>query len=277
MKGGLAVFVYALLALRDAGMDHAIPLTLILNSDEEIGSPTSRSLYEMERHNASACFVAECAGLKGEIVVSRNGKMGVRIDSSGQDRHVGFGTHEKASAILELAHKIVRLEDLNASLPGVSVNVGQVEGGLGPCTIPGKAHCLVDVRWVDGSHQVALEERIDAIVAEPDQDGCTSGWEILNQRPAMPLTQASGRLYERVRSVAVSLDQEVGKEHRRGTSDANFFGSQGIPTLDGWGPVCDRDHTPEEWILLPSLRERTVLLACLLADYPSWAGSVLTE
>ena len=274
MKGGLAVIVYALLALQSAGIDKPIPLTLLLNADEEIGSPTSRSLYEEERRKAIACLVAECAGLKGELVASRNGKMGVRIESNGQDRHVGFGTHQKASAILELAHKIVGVEALNAAMPGVSVNVGKIEGGLGPCTIPAEAHCLVDVRWVDGAHQTILESRIKEIVSESVQKGCASRWEKINERPAMPLTDGTEALFAVVSQKARTMVLDVIKEHRRGTSDANFFGSVGVPTLDGWGPICDRDHTLEEHIFIPSLKERTALLALLLADFPRWEDAL---
>ena len=129
MKGGLAVLVYALKALHQTGILERLNVTLILGSDEENGSVTSRSLYETERQNASACLVAECAGEKGEIVLSRNGKAGGRLECFGHDQHVSTATPEKSSAILEIAHKVIALEALNRIMPGVTVNVGKIEGG----------------------------------------------------------------------------------------------------------------------------------------------------
>jgi glutamate carboxypeptidase len=267
MKGGLGVIIYALKALKEVGCLDQAPLCFVLTSDEEAGSPQSHTFLTKERDQALACLVAECAGLNNEIVVSRNGKLGMRIDCYGQDRHVGLGTHEKSSAILELAHKIVSLESLNASLPGVSLNVGKVEGGLGPSTIPGKASALIDLRWVDEDHRKILIAKIEQILANTEQQDCSSSYEILNSRPAMPQTEISEKFFQLVKKTGRDLGQSIPPEHRRGTSDANFFGSVGIPTLDGLGPVCDKDHTPQEHIMVSSLVERSALLALLLAKY----------
>jgi glutamate carboxypeptidase len=266
MKGGIAVIVYALRALEAAGALDGISIAVILNADEEIGSTTSRSLFEGERDNALACLVAECAGNNGELVTSRNGKMGARIDSYGQDRHVSDGTHEKASAVLELAHQIIALESLNASQPGLSVNVGKVEGGLGSSTIPGQASALLEIRWADETHRTILEDTIAKTIPEHSRPGCRSTFIVLNARPAMPAHEGTKRLYNQVEDAGHVLGVTVRSEHRRGTSDANFFGAAGVPTVDGFGPVGFRDHTAEEHILIPSLRQRTLLLAHVLYD-----------
>lgn len=272
MKGGLAVIVYAFKALNDAGFFEKLPLVFIMSGDEEVGSITSRSVYLDERKKAVACLVAECAGPHGEVVVSRNGKMGARIDCYGQDRHVGNGTHKKASAILELAQKVVAVESLNDSLSGVSINVGKVEGGLGPCTIPAHACCLVDIRWVEEAHREIILDQIQTEVSRIHQTGCISELHVLNLRPAMPLMEGSEELFGMIREVGYSIGQEIQKTHRRGTSDANFFGSIGIPTIDGLGPVCRKDHTPDEFIEISSLKERTALLALFLAYYGKRSG-----
>jgi len=272
MKGGLAVFVYALKAIKEVNLLDKLNLVFILNSDEEIGSTTSHSIFIEERKKAIACLVAECAGHNGEVVTSRNGKMGARIDCIGQDRHVGFGTHEKASAILELAHKIVSLESLNASLPGISLNIGKIEGGLGPCTIPGYASCLLDIRWVEEEHQEILLNKICTEIAHSSQPGCHSELKILNSRPAMPLKKGTQELFQIIQQVSRHLTQKVNQEHRRGTSDANFFGAVGVPTLDGLGPIGEKDHTPEEFIKISSLKERSALLALFLIEYGLKAG-----
>ena len=121
MKAGIATIVYALLALEDAGLLEGIPLTVALSGDEEVGAVTSRSVFEEERKKALACLVVEGGGTNREIVVSRNGKIGARLDAFGRDEHVGAKGLEKASAVLELAHRTIALEGMNGTLPGVRV------------------------------------------------------------------------------------------------------------------------------------------------------------
>ena len=274
MKGGLVVMVYALKVLAYLGILEKFPITMIMNSDEEIGSVSSRHIFELEREKARLCLTGECAGLSNEIVVSRNGKMGARIDSFGQGRHVGHGAAGKASAIIEIAHKIIGVESLNGTLPGVDINIGTVEGGLSSNTVPESASCLLDIRWRGEDQREKVLEKIAAITAESVQSGSRSEFRVMNYRPAMPETPHTPGLVQILRQLADDLGQEIGTEHRRGTSDANFFGSAGVPTLDGWGPVCEHDHTDREYIRISSLNERTILLSLFLAEYGRRAGMI---
>ncbi len=264
MKGGLAVIVYALRCLRHLGLVDRLDLVLMLGSDEEIGSATSRTLYELEREKASACLAAECAGLRGEIVISRNGKAGARLDCFGKDSHIAAATSDKASAILEMAHKVVGLEALNGKYPGASVNVGKIDGGLGPSTVPGRASCYFDLRWSEEEHYESLLRDVRRVIGEQIQPGCPCELTLLNHRPAMPASKATEELFDLVKQSAESLGISLEAEHRRGTSDANFFGAKGIPTLDGFGPICTGDHTEQERISISSLASRTALLALSL-------------
>jgi glutamate carboxypeptidase len=266
MKGGLAVIVYALQALHAAGLAERLTLALILTADEEVGSPTARSLFLQEATRARACLGAECAGTNGEVVVSRNGKLGAVVRCLGQDRHVGKSESGKSSATLELAHKVIALEALNGSVAESSVNVGKIEGGLGPATVAREASCLVDVRWTKDAAGDELLQKLKGVIAEQIQEGCRTEFTVVNSRPAMPEHEGNRRLFALVKEVAAGLGQEIDSEHRNGSSDANFFGSVGVPTLDGLGPIGDRDHTSEEFIRVPSLRERTALLAMLLTE-----------
>lgn len=267
MKGGIAVMVFALKALAHLKLLDQLNIIFLLNSDEEIGSKFSRELFLRKASSASICLVGECGGVEGELVVSRNGKLGASLECFGQDRHVSDGTHEKSSAILELAQKIIAIESLNAYVPGASINVGKMEGGLGPSTVAARASCLFDVRWMDEKHRQILLKKIEEIIAEPSQKFCRSEMNILNSRPAMPLTSGNERLFQLAQRVGESLGKEIKQEHRRGTSDANFFGSVGIPTLDGFGPVGGKDHTSDEYIRISSLKERTALLALFLIEF----------
>jgi len=208
--------------------------------------------------------------------VSRNGKIGARLDCFGRDQHVGAAVLDKASAILELAHKTIALEALNGVLPGVRVNVGRVEGGLGPATIPASASAQIDIRWEDQATRDPLMARIQEAVSREDLPGCRSELFTLNERSAWPHTEGSQRLADLVREAGREIGQEIGQEHRRGTSDSNFFGCAGIPTVDGIGPICKGYHTAEEFVYIPSIKARTALLANALvriaADLPGESG-----
>jgi glutamate carboxypeptidase len=264
MKAGIATIVYSALALQEAGVLERIPLTIVLGGDEEIGAVTSRPVYENERKNALACLVVEGAGVNREIVVSRNGKIGARVDAKGQDQHVGAVDLRKASAVLELAHKTIELEGLNGEFPGARVNVGKVQGGLGPATIPAEASALIDVRWEDQSVRDDLVARLEEVVGAEDLPGCSSRLTIMNERSAWPLTDGTQRLADLIKGVSAGLGHTIQQEHRLGTSDSNFFGCAGVPTVDGLGPICKGYHTPEEFVYISSIGERTALVACSL-------------
>ncbi|MGB2908575.1 MAG: M20/M25/M40 family metallo-hydrolase [Candidatus Aminicenantaceae bacterium] len=266
MKGGLAVMVYALKAAQEAGALDSLNVALIIGADEENGSVTSHDLYESERAHARVCLVGECAGENGEFVTSRNGKAGGSLICTGRDRHVGSTSEEKASAILEVAHKVVAFESLNGAFPEWRINVGRIEGGLGPGTVPAHSSILFDLRWEKEEHFSPLLEKIQEIVSRSQQPQCVSELTLLNHRPAMPSDEKTEVLISLLRRTAGAIGQEVSTEHRRGTSDGNYFGAGGVPTLDGFGPIGIDDHTPQERIFIPSLKSRTALLASLLLE-----------
>lgn len=83
----------------------------------------------------------------------------------------------------------------------------------------------------------------------------------MNERPAWPLTDGTQALAGVIRTVGAALGQSVHQEHRTGTSDSNFFGSAGVPTIDGLGPICEGYHTDEEFVYIPTIPERTSLVA----------------
>jgi glutamate carboxypeptidase len=130
----------------------------------------------------------------------------------------------------------------------------------------------MDIRWEQEIHRAEMMAKIEAILAVPSVPGCRSGFEIVNSRPAMPGNDKNNILIDLVHGAGKDLGQEIPTEHRRGTSDANFFGAAGVPTLDGFGPVSDGDHTQGEYIEVSSLKERTALTALFIYEYGRRAG-----
>lgn len=268
MKGGLVVGVYALKALRELGMLDDMPVTFLCNSDEEIGSPASRPWIEEQAGQCLACLVFEGGGVTREVVTGRKGRLGLRVTVRGKAGHAAKGG-PKASAILELAHKILDLEALNADAE-ITINVGQVEGGIGPNTVPDSAQALVDARFLTPEGQARLRKALKALFAKQVVPGTACEHVETTGRPAMPRTEANTRLYAAARRQAALLGYDLPDELRFGVSDANFIAGQGVPVLDGLGPLGDLDHSDKEYIVRRSLMERAALAAALLADL--WAS-----
>jgi len=261
MKGGLVVGIFAMRALAECGMLAQIPLTFVFNADEEIGSPSSGGLIRDQARQSAAAFVLECAGKNGEIVTGRRGNLSLRLEVKGRAGHAAFAGQDKASALLEIAHKTILLEQLNDHANGITVNVGKIDGGIGANTVAENARARVDCRFVTPLQKQALEARLRDILAANTVAGTHSRYEVVNSRPIMPQAEGNKVLYEIVRRVGASLGQSLGDEHRQGVSDANLIAAEGVPVIDGLGPVGGKDHSDEEFMLKESLIKRTTLLA----------------
>ncbi len=265
MKGGLVVGIFALKALCHT---HGIPknrITFIFNSDEEIGSPSSRGLIQREAQKSRLAYVLEAGGLSGEIVTGRKGNMSIRLGVEGEAGHAAFAGKDKASAILELAHKTIAIEQLNDPEKGISANVGTIEGGLGSNTIAQHAKAAIDFRFVADGEDEILKTKIKKIVSSQTVPRTNSQMTIDSHRPAMPQTEANKNLFNKIKTISDELGIPVVPELRQGESDANLIAREGIPVIDGLGPIGAKDHSEDEYIKKTSLRERAVLFANMLA------------
>ncbi len=264
MKGGLVVGVYALKALHHLGILSDIPLTFLCNSDEEIGSPASRAWIEEQTGGCRGAFVLEGGGLSREVVTGRKGRLGLKLTVRGRAGHAA-GTGPKAGAVLGIAHKIIALEALNGT-PDITVNVGRIEGGIGPNTVAEWAEALVDVRFSTQESGLRAERAIEAVVQAVEVAGVFSETTVIAGRPPMPQSEGNGRLFSLVQGQARALGYECPEEFRSGVSDANFIAARSVPVLDGLGPMGDLDHSDREYILKHGVMERAALLAASLAE-----------
>jgi len=146
MKGGLLGGLYAMSVLQDAGFEAFGSVTYVCNPDEEIGSPFSGPLILERAKDAEVCFVLEGARENGDIVSARKGVTDVRIVVRGRAAHAGVEPERGRSATLQAAHTVVALHDLNGKWPGVTVNVGVVQGGTRPNVVADRCELHVDLR-----------------------------------------------------------------------------------------------------------------------------------
>ncbi len=263
MKGGLTMLVFALRILREAGVDPALAPVVIVNSDEETGSEGSRHILTREAQAAERALVLEpSGGGPHEVKTTRKGTGRLDVHVEGVAAHSGVEPEEGASAILELAHVIQELHDLQGHGEGVTVNVGRVEGGIRSNVVAPDAHARVDFRA--STHEAArrLQEAVDAI--EPTVPGTAVHVEGGLERPPMVPTSTTRAWFQALRDAARPLGLDLQAVGTGGSSDGNDV-AQHVPTLDGLGPVGDGVHQPHEHVVVDHLVTRTALLAVALA------------
>jgi glutamate carboxypeptidase len=268
MKGGLLEGYYAVAALQDAGFEDFGSITYVCNPDEEIGSPFSGPIILERAKGADACFVLEGARENGDIVSSRKGVRDTRIVFRGRAAHAGVEPERGRSATLQAAHTTIALHELNGRWPGVTVNVGVIQGGTRPNVVAERCELHVDLRAVTAKDFEEVVSELDRRARETVVPDVTV--EITSQSgfPPMEKTEATAKLVEGAKSLATELGFEVKDAATGGASDANPVAGIGVPTLDGLGPIGGADHAPGEWLDLDSVVPRTAMLAGLIASSP---------
>ena len=264
MKDGLLAGIYAIRALQSLGWDDYEEIRFFCNSDEEVGSPRSRALYPPFVSDCDAALVLESGRANGDIVTARKGSAFYRLHATGRAAHAGVEPEKGASAILELAHQTVALHALNGVRPGVTVNVGVVQGGTKGNVVPAEASAQVDVRGLTREDLSLVDRQIHDLAARPTVAGTRVEVAGGPDNPPMPRTPASAQLAALAQAAAGEMGFTVGENLSGGVSDANYCAGQGVPTLDGLGPVGGEDHSPAEYLILSSIAPRVAMLARLL-------------
>lgn len=257
MKGGNYV---ALQALRNAkakyGEIHNIDFLLV--SDEETGSDDSKYLSADIAKAYDYCMVFEAAGLHDEVVVGRKGVGTFFIDIEGKAAHAGNHYTDGADANLEAAQKLMALVALTDLDKQTTVNVGKLHGGIGANTISPKAHLTFELRYTTTDERDRVLKAIDEIVATNYVKGTTSTLSGGIQRDVMQPSPEQALFIEHINTLC---NVKLPTEKRGGVSDANIISSQGVATLDGWGPYGDGDHTIHERASKKSFTERIALVS----------------
>lgn len=266
MKGGVVQLLHALAVLDDLDRDPALPVRVLLNTDEEIGSLESRDRIEEWAREAHRVLVLEpAAGAEGRVKTARKAVGRFTVTVSGEATHAGLDPGGGASATEELATLITRLHDLTDLEAGVTVNVGTVEAGTRPNVVAAEAQAVADVRAPTREAMERVEEQVRDLEAQvPGVDLAVDGGF---GRPPMERTPRNRALWEQVRAAGDLLDLDLRDTRSGGGSDGSLA-SQHAATVDGLGPVGDGAHEDHEHVDLPALRDRTALLAVLLLAKP---------
>ncbi|GAB0115943.1 M20/M25/M40 family metallo-hydrolase [Acidisoma sp. 7E03] len=262
MKGGTFAALEAIRTLATLGLESPLPVTLLLTSDEEVGSPSTRDLIEAEARRHRYVLVPEPATPDRGVITGRYAIARFRLLAEGRPSHAGAALSEGRSAIREMAKQIVAIEEMTT--PDCTFSVGIVHGG----------------QWVNCVATTCTGEALSMAKRQADLDAGVA--RMLALQPTTPETRftvtrsvtrpvwepngACLGLYETARQIAGHLGLDLPHHSAGGGSDANFTGALGIASLDGLGLVGGFGHTLNEQIEIASLAERARLMAGLLLE-----------
>ncbi len=237
------------------------PLTILLDSDEEVGTPTARALIEKEARGCEAVLVLEPCLPGGAVKTARKGVGTFLVSASGVAAHAGVDYEKGVSAIQEMACQVQELYRLNNLDEGTTVNPGVIRGGTRSNVIADRAELEVDVRVATKAEGERVTRRIHAL--QPKLKGSEVTVEGSIKRPPLERNQQVIQLFQRARRLAAELGIDLQEGSTGGGSDGCFTAALGVPTLDGLGPDGEGPHALHEHVLVDSLVPRAALLTHL--------------
>jgi glutamate carboxypeptidase len=261
MKGGLAVMLAALKAVEVSPAAARIGYEVVVNSDEEVGSPGSAALIAQAARGKRAAFTYEPSALPdGTLAGARPGSGNFSLHVRGRSAHAGRNPEEGRNALLGAAELALRLAE--ARSPGLSVNPARIDGGGPNNVVPEHAVLRINMRPAAAADQqrgqAALEQAMARVAAA--RDLCITmhgGWG----RPPKPLDAEAEKLFQLVRDCGADLGQTIGWQDSGGVCDGNNIAACGVPVVDTMGVRGGAIHSGEEYLIVESLAERARLSA----------------
>lgn len=264
MKSGVLIGLYALHLLIEGQEANYSKVTFLCNSDEEIGSPSSRPLIQELAQQVDAVLVMEPGRARETIVSSRKGSGQYRVEVHGLSAHAGVEPERGRNAILELSYQVQKMQALNGTIPGATLSVGIIRGGERTNVVPDYAYFDMDVRAADQAGLRALEAAMRQVASQHKLQGTriTLSGSMLCQ-PFEP-DKRNAHLVELAKEAGRELGLKIQDAGSGGASDANTTAAMGISTLDGLGAGGGLAHNPGEFIELDYLPTRIALVVGLV-------------
>jgi glutamate carboxypeptidase len=263
MKGGNYIALQALRNVK-AMQGDICNIDVLMVSDEETGSDDSKHLTMDIAKHYDACFVFEAAGPDDNVVIARKGIATFTLNITGKAAHSGNYYVDGINANLAAAHLLISLTALTDLAAGTTVNAGKMHGGIGANTISPSASLVVEARFSQTSERDRILTAFQTISELPAHGGATVQLTGGLQRDVMQPSDQQTALLE---ALAVILGSPLQTEKRGGVSDANVASAAGVPTLDGFGPYGDGDHTIDERARKSSFISRTADVTKILSAF----------
>jgi len=263
MKSGIALMLHSITALKEWHGELPRPVTVLLVSDEEVGSDSSRTITEALAKKVAAVLVLEPSyGLGGAVKTARKGVGEYQVKVTGKASHAGLDFQKGVNAIVELARQIEKITGFTDLKRGLTVNVGIVTGGSRTNVVPAEATAQVDVRIARLQDAAGIDKKMRAL--RPFNRKCKLQITGGINRPPMERTAGVAALYTKAVAIARDLGWKLCEAAVGGGSDGNFTAGLGIPTLDGLGAVGDGAHAAHEHIQISALPRQAALIAGLI-------------
>lgn len=263
MKGGNYVALTALRKIHKK-FGHVVNIDVLMVSDEESGSDDSKNLTQKIAQDYDLCLVFEAAGPENEVVIARKGVATYHISITGKASHAGNHYNEGVNANLAAAHMIIELTALTRNGFGTTVNTGKISGGIGANTISPHATIIVEARFKNKTEKERVLTEIERIAKTPFVNGVKSSFTGGLQRDVMQANNKQALLIKELENI---IGRPLKVEKRGGVSDANTVSAMDVPTIDGFGPFGDGDHTIHERANKESFINRVNDVAKVLAHY----------
>ncbi|WP_026092131.1 hydrolase [Porphyrobacter sp. AAP82] len=261
MKGGIAVMLHALLAFEGTAHASALGYDVLINSDEETGSLASAALIAELAAGKLAALTYEPAALPdGTLAHDRGGTGNYSITVTGKSAHAGRNPHEGRNAIVAAADLILRLKALETG--EITINPARLEGGAANNVVPDTAVLRFNVRPRTTAAAEAFDDHLNALlrsiaaahdIAAHRHGGVT--------RPPKPVDARAQALFDLVRQCGAELGQTIRWQASGGVCDGNNIAACGVPVVDTMGVRGGAIHSPDEYLIVPSLAERAALSA----------------
>lgn len=258
MKAGIVQAIHAL-----ATLDALDGVALLLTSDEEIGSTSSRGLVEYTARGARAAFVLE-PSVDGALKIARKGVGMYRLEVQGRSAHAGLEPENGANALLALADALTHVAAFGDASVGTTVTPTTASAGTARNVVPDTAVCEIDVR----AESVSEMGRVDVALRNLEPAIADTSFNIVGGINRPPMEAAtSAALFATAQKLWGDLGYgDLDGQAVGGGSDGNFTAGMGIPTLDGLGAVGDGAHARHEHVVIDEMPRRAALLAALVRD-----------
>ncbi|WED44492.1 hydrolase [Legionella cardiaca] len=267
MKGGLIVVLHALQAFEEMPAARELGWDVVINADEEIGSPASSILYEAIAKNYQAGLLYEPAmDPEGTLAKNRRGSGKLTLVATGKTAHAGRSFYQGRNAISYLAEAIVAIHALNGLRDDVTINIGKIAGGGALNVVPDKAVIKMDVRIGHPEDEAWVREQLNRIINQMKREDYSLTLHGTFGRPVKRVCPATQKLFSRIQKLGHRLNLTINWKDSGGCCDGNNLAKHGMAVIDTLGVRGGNIHSPNEYILLDSLVERSALSALLLFD-----------
>ena len=263
MKSGVSMMAHAIAILQKMHGWLPRPVTVLLVSDEEVGSSSSRAITEKLANAHAAVLVLEPSfGPRGALKTSRKGVGEYSLRVQGVSSHAGLDFEKGQSAVVELANQVLKMSAFTDRKRGITVNPGVVAGGSRSNVIAAEAKAQIDVRIATTRDATAMDKKFRGL--KPFNKKCKLAVSGGINRPPLERNDKVKALFGVAREVAKELGFKLEEAAVGGGSDGNFTAALGVPTLDGLGAIGDGAHATHEHVVIGALPWRTALLASLI-------------